>query len=131
MEMSPFMVKELGRARTINLKLAVLLMKIMKYWIVQFLLYKYLEESPNCLYYVYCVYSWFSWKLAFSHTYHCHYFCCPTPWSKKIWYTKNYLKTHRTFVVTKIGSEKYVIITDMESAGIHFHFLVLLNHFHF
>ena len=31
-------------------KLTLLLIKFMKYGIAQFLLYKYLEKSPNCVY---------------------------------------------------------------------------------
>ena len=39
--------KEVG-PRTANM--ALLLIKFMKYGVVQFLLYEYLEESPNCVY---------------------------------------------------------------------------------
>ena len=39
--------KELGPQTA---KLALLLIKFMKYGLVQFLLYEYLQESPNCVY---------------------------------------------------------------------------------
>ena len=40
-------IKEVG-PRTA--KLTLLLIKFMKYGVVKFLLYEYLEESPNCVY---------------------------------------------------------------------------------
>ena len=41
------LLKEVG-PRTV--KLALLRIRFMKYGIVQFLLYEYLEKSPNCVY---------------------------------------------------------------------------------
>lgn len=89
-------------------KLALLLIKNMKYCIVQFLSYKNLQESPNCAC-VLTIHCWlsicinnryihlfiflFSWKLTFLHTYHRQY-TCTSPLNKKNWYTENHVKTH-------------------------------------
>ena len=94
-------------------KLALLLIKFIKYGIVQFLLKEYLEEGPNRVH-IPNIYRWkliwihnrhihlFNKDLAFLHTYHCQYFYTPTPRSKKFWYAKNPLKRSKRLWLQKL-----------------------------
>ena len=99
-------------------KSVLLVIKFMKYGIVQFLLYRYLEESLNCPY-ISNIHRWFlicmnnrhihlfyfliKQKLSFLHPNHCQYFYTPHPSIQKV-LIKNLLKRFWTCDVTEIGS---------------------------
>ena len=122
-------------------KLNPLQINIMKYGIVFFFVkWIYRGEHKLCIYTNHL--SWminlykhlynFIIKLTIDmlHTFHCQYFCGPTPWSKTFLYVKNYFKSFWTSVVTKSIGSKFWAYVKYEKNNILLS-LILSQNLHF